>query len=58
MKLPKQMPSWWPEPGYRWLLNPAGVMRETLILAHPNHPPVMWTKNKAGEWVNMRELTI
>ena len=52
------MPSWWPEPGYRWLLNPAKCefVVETLMLAHPNHPPIIWNLNPDGEWDYMRKL--
>ena len=59
MKLPAEMPSWWPKIGHKWMVNPAGIVRETLILVHPDHPPVAWNLNeKTGEWVGMRELKI
>ena len=51
------MPDWWPEIGYRWATYRMHVC-PILILIHPNHPPVMWTQNKAGEWAFMRELKI
>ena len=44
--------------GYKWIRNPAGTVRETLILIHPDHPPVVWQMNDAGEWVSMRELKV
>ena len=57
MKLPTEMPSWWPEIGYKWAVNPAGVVRETLVLVHPNHPPVIWNKDdETEEWIGMRGL--
>ena len=49
------MPDWWPEIGYRWATYRMHTF-PILILIHSNHPPVMWTQNRAGEWTFMREL--
>ena len=55
--LPKEMPDWWPEKGGRWATLTYTVF-PTLILVHPDHPPVVWNHNDDGEWDFMREITL
>lgn len=54
---PKQMPDWWPEIGFKWATYRMSVS-PTLILVHPDHPPIIWNHNEDGELDFMRELEV